>query len=334
MKTFKALWIEKIDGVYTKSIAQRKIDSLPEGEVLIRVHYSSLNYKDALSSRGNKGVTRTYPHTPGIDAAGVVESSSSAVFEVGDEVIVTGYDLGMNTSGGLAEYIRVPADWVVPKPKNLSLRDAMVFGTAGFTAAMSVDTLLQVGLAPSQGAVLVTGATGGVGSVAVWLLANLGFEVAALTSRIDHSAWLYKLGAKEVVAAEHLLHPQQKPMLKPEWAGVVDCVGGEILSNALKSTQYGGSVTCCGMVQSAELNTSVFPFILRGINLMGIDSVELPLQFKIDIWNQLADEWRFENFDVLESELVQEIALDASPNALETILDNKHRGRFLVNCRA
>lgn len=334
MDTFRALWIEQIDGVYTKSIKQRSIDSLPEGEVLIRVHYSSLNYKDALSSQGNKGVTRAYPHTPGIDAAGIVESSSSSVFEAGDEVIVTGYDLGMNTSGGLAELIRVPAHWVVPKPKNLSLRDAMVFGTAGFTAAMSVDTLLQVGLAPSQGTVLVTGASGGVGSVAVWLLANLGFEVAALTSRIEHSEWLYKLGAKDVVPADRLRAAQQKPMLKPEWAGVVDCVGGDILSNALKSTQYGGSVTCCGMVQSAELNTSVFPFILRGINLLGVDSVELPLPIKIDVWNQLADEWRFDNVDVLENELIQEIGLDETPNALETILDNHHRGRFLVNCRA
>ncbi|PCJ35992.1 MAG: oxidoreductase, partial [Moraxellaceae bacterium] len=178
---FKALVVRDENGHYLSGVEERQLDQLPEGDLLIRVSFSSLNYKDALSASGNKGVTRHYPHTPGIDAAGIVEQSSSPNFKEGDEVIVTGYDLGMNTSGGLAEYIRVPANWVVNMPSGLSCKDAMVYGTAGFTAAMCVDTLLQVGISPSQGPVLVTGATGGVGAISVWLLSHLGFDVTAST---------------------------------------------------------------------------------------------------------------------------------------------------------
>ncbi len=334
MTQFNAIWVEEIEtetgSRFECQLAQRDIKDLPDGEVLVRVEYSSLNYKDALSASGNKGVTRSYPHTPGIDAAGVVEYSDSDVFEPGDQVIVSGYDLGMNTSGGLAEYIRVPSQWVIPKPKGLSTREAMVHGTAGFTAALSVDTLQQVGIAPQQGPVLVTGATGGVGAIAVWLLANLGFEVHALTGKPEQSEWLHALGATTIIAREQFDQPQKRPMLKPQWAGVVDTVGGEVLSNAIKSTLYGGSVTCCGMVAGTEFTSSIFPFILRGINLLGIDSVELPLNIKIDIWNQLAEPWKFDNFDVLTQELITEIGLEQVPESVDRLLKGAHRGRYLV----
>ena len=328
---FKALVVTEDNGYYLSGVERRELKDLPSGDVLIRVSYSSINYKDALSASGNKGVTRSFPHTPGIDAAGVVVSSSSPSFSKGDEVIVTGYDLGMNTWGGLSEFIRVPASWVVNKPPGLSCRQAMVLGTAGFTAAMCVDTLLQVGIAPSQGPVLVTGATGGVGAVAVWLLSNLGFEVTASTGKLAATPWLTALGATSVINRDTISEPTKRPMLKTEWAAVVDTVGGDTLSNALKAVQYGGSVACCGMAGSTELNTSVFPFIIRGINLMGIDSVELPLEVKIDIWRMLAGEWNFKEAGVLEELLCKPISLYGVPDALETVLDGKHQGRYLVS---
>lgn len=331
MDDFKALVVTEENGYYLSGVERRELKDLPPGDVLIRVSYSSINYKDALSANGNKGVTRSFPHTPGIDAAGVVESSSSPNFSKGDEVIVTGYDLGMNTWGGLSEFIRVPAGWVVNKPSGLSCRQAMVLGTAGFTAAMCVDTLLQVGIAPSQGPVLVTGATGGVGAIAVWLLSNLGFEVTASTGKLASTPWLTALGATSVINRDTISEPTKKPMLKTEWAAVVDTVGGDTLSNALKAVQYGGSVACCGMAASAELSTSVFPFIIRGINLMGIDSVELPLDVKIDTWRMLAGEWNFKEAGILEALLCKPITLYGVPDALETVLDGKHQGRYLVS---
>ncbi len=328
---FKALVVTEENGYYLSGVERRELKDLPSGDVLIRVSYSSINYKDALSASGNKGVTRSFPHTPGIDAAGVVVSSSSPNFSSGDEVIVTGYDLGMNTWGGLSEFIRVPANWVVNKPEELSCRQAMVLGTAGFTAAMCVDTLLQVGIAPSQGPVLVTGATGGVGAIAVWLLSNLGFDVTASTGKLAATPWLTALGASSVINRDTISEPTKRPMLKTEWAAVVDTVGGDTLSNALKAVQYGGSVACCGMAGSTELNTSVFPFIIRGINLMGIDSVELPLEVKIDIWRMLASEWNFKEAGALEELLCKPITLYGVPDALETVLDGKHQGRYLVS---
>ena len=328
---FKALVVTEENGYYLSGVERRELKDLPSGDVLIRVSYSSINYKDALSASGNKGVTRSFPHTPGIDAAGVVVSSSSPNFSSGDEVIVTGYDLGMNTWGGLSEFIRVPANWVVNKPEELSCRQAMVLGTAGFTAAMCVDTLLQVGIAPSQGPVLVTGATGGVGAIAVWLLSNLGFDVTASTGKLAATPWLAALGASSVINRDTISEPTKRPMLKTEWAAVVDTVGGDTLSNALKAVQYGGSVACCGMAGSTELNTSVFPFIIRGINLMGIDSVELPLEVKIDIWRMLASEWNFKEAGALEELLCKPITLYGVPDALETVLDGKHQGRYLVS---
>lgn len=325
--TFKALVVsENKGGEYISEIRQRQLDDLPPGEVLIKVQYSSLNFKDALSATGNKGVSRHYPHTPGIDAAGIVEQSQSSRYKVGDEVLVTGFDLGMNTPGGFSEYIRVPADWPVKCPNTLDLEEAMALGTAGLTAGLCVDSLLQVGITPDFGPVLVTGACGGVGSISVALLSQLGFEVQACTGRLENEDYLRKLGAKTIVPRSLMLEGTDKALLKEQWGGVVDTVGGDILFNAIKSTRYGGSVSCCGMAASSELAGTVFPFILRGVNLLGIDSVNLPLEFREYIWGQFAVPWRLKNL----KQIVSEIELDQLPESFEKILSGNIQGRLVV----
>lgn len=324
---FQALRSIKGEHGFDIALADRNVADLPAGDVLIRVEWSSLNYKDALSATGKPGVTRQYPHTPGVDAAGVVVSASDGPWRAGDKVIVTGYDLGMNTDGGYGEYIRVPADWVVKLPQNMSCRDAMLLGTAGLTAALCVESLLDTGLSPDQGEVLVTGATGGVGAIAVVLLAQLGFNVAAGTGKADAHEWLKALGASTLVGREDLQAGAGKALLKPRWAGVVDTVGGDILMNALKTLKYGASAACCGMAASAELHGTVFPFILRGINLLGVDSVELPLDIKQQVWDVLADEWRIDQSERL---LAAEVSLQELPDWFPRILAGQVRGRVLV----
>ncbi|MDO9478757.1 MAG: YhdH/YhfP family quinone oxidoreductase, partial [Pseudohongiella sp.] len=277
---------------FSGNVVTKQVASLPAGDVLIRVAYSSLNFKDALSASGNKGVTRQYPHTPGIDAAGVVAESSNPLFEAGDEVIVIGYDLGMNTAGGFGEFIRVPANWVVKRPSGLSLNEAMIIGTAGFTAALCVEKLLNNGLESTQGPVLVTGASGGVGSFAIALLSQLGFEVVAMTGSESAHSFLRELGASQIIGREEYSQPGPKPLSKELWAGAVDAVGGDILFNIVKSLKYGGSVACCGLVASPQFQASVFPFILRGVNLLGVDSVNLPLSHKRQLWNKLSTNWK------------------------------------------
>lgn len=300
---------------------------MPEGDVLIRVGYSSLNYKDALSASGNRGVTKNYPHTPGVDAAGIVEESLSENFHPGDKVIVTGYDLGMNTPGGYGEYIRVPADWVVKLPEKLSLRESMVFGTAGFTAALSVYKLTGNGVTPDQGEVLVTGSSGGVGSIALSILAKSGFHVVAAMGKLDEKGYLINLGAKEVISADETNDASGRPLLKGRWAGAIDTVGGNILATVIKSMQYGGTVTCCGNAASAELNTTVFPFILRGVSLLGIDSVNCPKDIRLRIWQKLSEEWKPEHLDLITSE----VSLQELDQRIELILQGKHKGRAIVN---
>lgn len=291
--------LQKYKPHFSGRLVTRRIVDLPAGEVLIKAHYSSLNYKDALSAYGNKSVTRQYPHTPGIDIAGEVVHSDSETFAVGDLVLVTGYDLGMNTDGGFSEYVRVPATWVVPLPSPLTPHQSMILGTAGFTAALCVEKLLLNGLAPDQGEVLVSGASGGVGAVAVALLAQLGFSVTACTGKTDQRAFLSSLGATSIIERHTLQEPSSRPVLKERWAGAVDVAGGEILLNILKSLRYGGSVACCGLVGSPTFNASVFPFILRGVNLLGVDSVNLGLATKTTLWNKLATEWRLPMIDSL-----------------------------------
>jgi putative YhdH/YhfP family quinone oxidoreductase len=317
---------ENEDQTFSRTIATRSLDDLPAGDVLIRVRYSSLNYKDALSATGNKGVSRNYPHTPGIDAAGVVVEGGGDRFAPGDEVILTGYDLGMNTPGGFAEYVRVPETWVVRRPESLSLRESMIYGTAGFTAALSVSRLMAHGVAP-PGEIMVTGASGGVGSIAVAILARAGYRVVAVSGKPEQRKFLSDLGAADIIAREEAADTSRRPLLKGRWAGVVDTVGGDILATALKSTQYGGAVTCCGLVASPQLSTTVFPFILRAISLLGIDSVECPMDRRLQIWQKLAGEWKI---DALE-QLVQEVSLEQLDPLIEDILRGQTKGRILVN---
>lgn len=325
MATYRALWVTE-EPQFQQQVSRRDFAQLPAGEVLVRVHYSSLNYKDALSATGNRGVTREFPHTPGIDAAGVVEDSSVEGFAAGDEVIVTGYDLGMNTYGGLADYIRVPADWLIKRPAGLSLREAMILGTAGFTAGLCVRKLVEAGIKPEDGDVLVTGATGGVGSVAVKLLSQLGYSVVAATGKAEQEPFLRQLGASSVIDRNELGEGTERPMLKSRWAAAVDTVGGDILFNVIKSLNYGGSVACCGLTAGTHFAGNVFPFILRGVNLLGVDSVELPLVAKASMWDMLSLQWKMD----LEA-LVEEISLEETPQAIAKILAGQQKGRVLVN---
>ena len=323
---FKALLVEKTDDGYTRSIVERDVSDLPDGDVLIQVAYSSLNYKDGLSATGNPGVTRNFPHTPGIDAAGQVIESSDPAFKAGDEVIVIGFDLGMNTPGGFGEQIRVPANWVVAMPSGLSAESSMVLGTAGFTAALCIDKLENAGMTPASGSVLVTGATGGVGSVAVMLLARLGYEVTAVTGKAEQHDFLKQIGATDIISRDDARAGADRPMLAETWGGVVDTVGGEILFNAVKSLKYGCSLAACGLVDSPAIPASVLPFILRHVNLLGVDSVQLPLAEKQRIWQRLATDWQLPELDNLKKPLT----LETVSAAIDDILAGKMVGRGLL----
>ena len=326
-KTFTAMVVtEKENNQFVTEIKNKNIDDLPQDDVLVKVSYSSLNYKDVLSTLGNRGVTKKYPHTPGIDAAGTVAESRSEAFKVGDDVIVTSYDLGMNTSGGFGQYIRVPSQWVVKMPENLSARESMIFGTAGFTAALSVYRLVDYGITPDMGRVLVSGATGGVGSIAVSILAKAGYEVAAVNGIVDEKNYLLKIGAKEVISIEEATDTSGKPLLKGLWAGGIDTIGGEILATMIKSIQQHGGVTCCGNVGSHDLPLNVYPFILRGVTLMGIDSQNCPMAIRLKVWNKIANEWKVERLELLTTE----VPLDGLKERIDLILQRKHRGRTVV----
>lgn len=327
MGTYRALVVHREGDALPRRIETLDEAALPAGDVLIEVHYSSLNYKDGLSAQGNPGVTRNFPHTPGIDASGIVLESGVPNFAPGDAVIVIGFDLGMGTAGGFGERIRVPAGWVVPCPQGLTLRSAMALGTAGFTAAECVDKLERMGgLAPAQGPVLVTGATGGVGSVAVMLLAQLGYEVVAVTGKADRGDWLKGLGAAEVTTREALAEGAAKPLLAERFAGAVDTVGGELLFNAVKSLRYGGSLAACGLVASPAIPATVLPFILRHVNLLGIDSVQWPLEEKTRLWGRLAQEWALPELETL----VETLTLETLSDALDRILAGQMVGRGLL----
>lgn len=326
-KTYKAMLVtETPDGKFMREIVQKSTDELPPGDVLIRVKYSSLNYKDALSAIGNRGVTKKYPHTPGVDAAGIVEESSVPDLRPGDEVIVTGFDLGMDTPGGFGEYIRVPADWVVKRPANLSLRESMVYGTAGFAAGLSVYKLTAK-VMPDQGEILLTGAPGGVGSIALSILVKIGYQVVAVNGRVDATDYLLSLGAKRVLSVEEATDNSGKALLKARWAGAIDTVGGPILSTALRSVNYGGTVTCCGNAASPELSLTVYPFILRGVNLLGVDSVHCPRDMRLKVWERFANEWKIERLD----KITTEVSLDQVGERIDLILQGKQTGRTVVN---
>ncbi len=326
MTNFKAFWVEKTDDGVSHSVIERSTDDLPEGELLVKVAYSSLNYKDAMSAKGLPGVTRNYPHTPGIDAAGVIVESTDSGFAEGDEVIVIGYDLGMNTAGGYGQYIRVPANWAVKMPAGLDAREAMIIGTAGFTAALCVDKIEQMGAQPSDGPVVVTGATGGVGSVAVALLAKLGYDVVASSGKAEKDDYLKSLGAGSVISRADLSEENKRPMAAETWAHGIDTVGGEILSNVIKGLKYGGSVAICGLVASPAFSTTVLPFILRNVNVLGVDSVELPLAKKQEIWHRLATDLKPDALD----KMTTEVALDGLSDVIDSIIQGGVSGRTLV----
>ncbi len=322
---YKAFFTQESESGFSNSIESLSIEDLEENDLLVKVSYSSLNYKDALSASGNKGVTRTYPHTPGIDAVGEVVKSNSSDFKDGDKIIVTGYDLGMNTYGGFGQYISIPATWAISLPNELSEAEAMSIGTAGLTAGLCVRKLLQNDLTPDSGDVLVTGASGGVGSVAVMVLSKLGFNVVALTGKQDQVDYLESLGASSVIIRSQM-EEQGKPLQKGIYQGGVDTVGGNILSNFISQTSQRGAITCCGNVASDKLETSIFPFILRGVTLIGIDSAESLLEVKKEIWNNFSNDWKID----LEK-ITKEVFLESLSDEVEKILKGNQVGRIRVN---
>ena len=322
---YKAFFTKETESGFSNSIESLSIADLEENDLLIKVSYSSLNYKDALSASGNKGVTRTYPHTPGIDAVGEVVKSNSSDFKDGDKIIVTGYDLGMNTYGGFGQYISIPATWAISLPNEFSEAEALSIGTAGLTAGLCVRNLLQNDLTPDSGDVLVTGASGGVGSVAVMVLSKLGFNVVALTGKQDQVDYLESLGASSVIIRSQM-EEQGKPLQKGIYQGGVDTVGGNILSNFISQTSQRGAITCCGNVASDKLETSVFPFILRGVTLIGIDSAESLLEVKKEIWNNFSNDWKID----LEK-ITKEVFLESLSDEVEKILKGNQVGRIRVN---
>ncbi len=327
MTHFKAFQVSKQDdGALRREIVDVPLASLPEHPVLIDVRYSSLNYKDGLSATGNPGVTRVFPHVPGIDAAGIVLESDDPSLTAGTPVLAQGFDLGMNTWGGFGTRIRVPVEWTLPLPRGMTLADAMALGTAGFTAASCVDKLEAVGMSPDDGPVVVTGATGGVGSVGVMLLAKLGYEVVAVSGKPERGDWLMSLGASRIMSREEALEGKDRMLGKPTWGGVLDTVGGEILWNLLKSLEYGKSLAACGLVAGAEIPATVFPFLLRHVNLLGIDSANLPRDEKCRIWAKLGDEWQLDGLHALATE----INLESLSNAIDQILAGDMAGRAVV----
>ena len=327
MKTYQALESVKTEEGNVISVVEKNVDELPEGDLLIKVSYSSLNYKDAMSASGMPGVTRNYPHTPGIDAVGEIDSSSSKNFKEGDKVIVTGYDLGMNTAGGFGQYIKVPAEWATPLPKGLSENESMSLGTAGLTAGLSVHALEAYRGNSFEGTKsIVTGATGGVGSIALMLLSKLNSEVTAITGKKEQVDFLSGLGASEVILREDLQEVARKPIGKSLWDLGVDVVSGDVLTMLLTSLTPGGAVACSGLVGGPSFESSIFPFILRGNALLGIDSVEIPLEQKSQIWEKFSSDWKLDL-----AELTKEVSLDDLENEIEKILQGNQVGRILVN---
>ena len=326
--TFRALEASETDGKFSLAIVEKDVEDLPEGDLLIKVEYSSLNYKDAMSASGMPGVTRNYPHTPGIDAAGKIAESRVSDFKEGDEVIVTGYDLGMNTSGGFGEYIRVPSNWAVHLPKGLTSKQSMSLGTAGLTAGLSIHALDSfreyTGLKNTKS--VVSGATGGVGSISVMLLSKLGSEVTAVTGKNDQSDFLHSIGATNILSREELAETARKPIGKSLWDIGVDVASGEVLSLLLTSLSPGGAVACSGLVGGLSFESSIFPFILRGNALIGIDSVEIPLEDKLHAWEHFSRDWVLEGLD----KITKEVSIDNLEVEVESMLLGNQVGRVLV----
>lgn len=323
---YKALVIREDNNQFIKNVEQVPMSFLSENEVLIRVQFAALNYKDALSGSGHKGVTRKYPHTPGVDAAGVIVHDKTGKYKPGDEVICTSYDLGMNTNGGFAEYISVPADWVVRMPAGMDAQTAMVLGTAAYTAGLALYKMEMCGQEPAMGPIVVTGATGGVGSMAVALLARAGYEVLASTGKASATDYLMELGATKVIGREEVNDSSSRPIFKSEWAGSIDNVGGQTLSTLLRKCGRNGSVASIGLVDKAEFQMTIYPFILNGVNLLGIDSAETPRHIRELVWKNISDKWRPEFSQ--DSHTV--VSLEEIPHLMDQMLQGKTKGRLLA----
>jgi len=320
MTIFQAFRVHLNGTNIERRIEECHVNDLPPGDVLIKVAYSSLNYKDALSASGHKGVTAQFPHTPGIDASGTVVIDKSGHFVEGDPVVVTGFDLGMNTWGGFSEYIRVPVEWVLPLPDGLSMADSMRIGTAGITAAYCLEKLLQNGLSGNNAKIIVTGATGGVGSTAVHLLSSLGYQVTASTGKLEESDWLKSIGAKCVLDRKELSVKNKRALLTDEYDAAVDTVGEDTLVNIIKSLKFGGSVASCGIVSGTGIPLDIFPFILRNVNLLGIASADASLNDRKRVLSKYVTLWRL-------SEL-SNLCVDITLNQLSDRIDNMLAGNI------
>ncbi|MBB6446679.1 NADPH:quinone oxidoreductase family protein [Bacillus benzoevorans] len=324
---FNALVVNKTETDFSVQVQPLYFNDLPNGNVLIKVVYSSINYKDGLAAAANGKIVRSYPFVPGIDLAGTVVSSNDARFREGDKVIATSYEIGVTHFGGYSEYAQIPADWIVPLPENLSLREAMIYGTAGFTAALSIVRLEENGLTPDKGKVLVTGATGGVGSLAAAMLAKLGYQVTASTGKDSEHTFLTGLGVSEIISRDEVFDGKIKALDKQVWAAAVDPVGGQTLAAILSKITYGGSVAVSGLAGGTDVPATVFPFILRGVNLLGIDSVYCPMEIRQKVWLRMAAEFKP---DKLSNLVQKEISLPQLPEALPTLLKGQARGRIIV----
>ncbi len=327
---FKALLLEEADGKVAAKIAELEESQLPEGEVLVSVAHSTLNYKDGMVIKGIGRLVRAYPHVPGVDFAGMVEESADARYKPGDKVVLTGWRVGEHHWGGYAQKARVKADWLVPLPAGLDTRRAMAIGTAGLTSMLAVMDLEAQGVTPDSGTILVTGAAGGVGSVATAILAQRGYRVAASTGRPETHDYLKDLGAAEIVARADLSEPPQRPLDKTLWAAAIDAVGGTTLANLLTKVDYGGSVAAVGLAGGNVLETTVLPFLLRGVKLLGIDSVLRPYDDRVTAWNRLAQELPLDKLD----SMIVEASLDDLPDLAGEILKGQVRGRVVVDCQA
>lgn len=328
--SFRAFVVNKTDEGFSAGLKELTQADLPAGEVVIKVAYSSVNYKDGLASTPNGRIVRSYPFVPGIDLSGVVVESSDARFKAGDEVIATSYEIGVSHYGGYSEYARIKADWIVPLPQGLSVQEAMALGTAGFTAGLSVYQMQKNGLKPENGPVLITGATGGVGSLAIGILKQLGYTVAASTGKATEHAYLRELGADTILSRAETSAESTRPLEKEQWAGSVDAVGGTTLAYLLRTTRTGGSIASCGNTGGPNFSTTVFPFILRGVNLLGIDSANCPMEVRRHIWEHLASDYKPAQIE----SIIHEASLEELPQALASILKGEVRGRYLVKVGA
>jgi len=313
-------------GTVQRGVAKRSLAELPPGEVLVRVQFSSLNYKDALAAQAHPGVVRKLPHVPGIDAAGAVAESSDARYKPGDSVVITGYELGAGQWGGWSQYVRVPADWIVPLPSGLSLQETMILGTAGFTAAQCVHAIQLNEVKPGDGEIVVAGSTGGVGCLAVKLLAKLGYAVVAVTGKPQLESRLKEWGASRIIGRADVLNTTDRPMLAAKWAGAVDTVGGDTLATIIRETKPYGVVAACGLVGGANLPLTVHPFILRGVTLAGIGSSLLPCDRRLEIWNKLSGPWRLNGLEALATT----VGLPQLEEQIQRILRGEIVGRTVV----